>query len=163
MSELHREDSLSKGHLDIGGQRTGLDRLRCHVLAIVNPHGVVVPPASMLCALDQMRYSHVQVLSYERGIGSGLQHLGPMIAPRAHEHLWPTILDCLSTPPPTLSAVFTLRIWLRSMSLLASGWRSSMSFHHRDQTSKGKDRSHADGSRASSATNLTRKQLHNGR
>jgi polyhydroxyalkanoate synthase subunit PhaC len=98
VERLYREDSLSKGHLDIGGQRARLDRLRCHVLAIVNPHGVVVPPASMLRALAEMRYARVQVLSYEKGIGSGLQHLGPMIAPRAHEHLWPRILDCLGAP-----------------------------------------------------------------
>ncbi|MBD0271967.1 MAG: hypothetical protein ICV73_08560 [Acetobacteraceae bacterium] len=84
---LYRDDRLLAGTLDVGGRRAGLDRLRGPVLAVVNPPGRVVPPASVLNAMpeDVPR----RVLQYDGERGPALRHFGP----RAHARLWPRILD----------------------------------------------------------------------
>jgi len=96
LERLYR-DRLATGTLEVGGQRVGLDRLRSPVLAVINPFGRVVPPASILGGLaaapsDVPR----RVLQYGGDRGPALQHLGPLVGPTAHARLWPEILDWAS-------------------------------------------------------------------
>jgi polyhydroxyalkanoate synthase subunit PhaC len=94
---LYREDRLLAGTLEVGGRRAGLDRLRGPVLAVVNPPGRVVPPASILEGLKAAPAAQPQcVLRHEVERGPALQHLGPLVGPRAHARLWPEILDWVS-------------------------------------------------------------------
>ena len=97
LEQLYREDCLTAGALEVGGERAGLDRLRSPVLAVINPSGRVVPPASILGGLaaaptDLPR----RVLQYRAERGPALQHLGPLVGPTAHARLWPEILDRVS-------------------------------------------------------------------
>jgi polyhydroxyalkanoate synthase len=62
-------------------------------MAVINPSGQVVPPASVLRGLDEAPNAPAEVLTYEGDRGPLLQHLGPLVAPAAHEWLWPRILD----------------------------------------------------------------------
>jgi polyhydroxyalkanoate synthase len=62
-------------------------------MAVVNPVGRVVPPRSVLEGLDVAPNLSVNVLKYEIDRGPMLQHLGPLVAPLAHERLWPKMLD----------------------------------------------------------------------
>ena len=94
LERLYREDRFAAGTLEVGGRRTRLDRLRAPVLAVVNPPGRVVPPASVLDGLAAMPPEVPRrVLRYEGERGPALQHLGPLVGPGAHARLWPEILD----------------------------------------------------------------------
>jgi polyhydroxyalkanoate synthase len=92
LEQLYREDRFLKGTLQVGNRRTGIAGLRSPVMAVVNPVGGVVPPRSVLDGLAVSSAS-VQVLEYEGDRGPMLQHVGPLVAPLAHERLWPKILD----------------------------------------------------------------------
>ncbi len=94
LERLYREDRLAAGTLEVGGRRARLDGLSSPVLAVVNPPGRVVPPASVLDGLASLpRDAPRRVLRYEGERGPALQHLGPLIGPEAHARLWPEILD----------------------------------------------------------------------
>jgi polyhydroxyalkanoate synthase subunit PhaC len=93
LEQLYREDRFLKGTLRVGDRRTGIAGLRSPVMAVVNPIGRVVPPRSVLDGLEAAGSASVQVLEYEGDRGPMLQHVGPLVAPLAHERLWPKILD----------------------------------------------------------------------
>jgi polyhydroxyalkanoate synthase subunit PhaC len=59
------------------------------VLAVINPSGRVVPPASVLAGLEAMADGVPRrVLRYDGGKrGPALQHLGPLIGPASHARL----------------------------------------------------------------------------
>lgn len=89
---LYRENLFSRGALPVGGEVTGVDRIRAPVLAVLNPPGEIVPPASITTALDRAGLEH-QTLIYEGEPGPALQHVGPLVGPIAHARLWPPLLD----------------------------------------------------------------------
>jgi polyhydroxyalkanoate synthase subunit PhaC len=93
LEQLYREDRFLRGTLRVGERRTGVARLRSPVMAVVNPVGQVVPPRSVLAALEAAPSAACEVLEYAREPGPMLQHLGPLVAPLAHERLWPKILE----------------------------------------------------------------------
>lgn len=92
---LYREDRLALGGLEIAGRPVSLGQVRCPVLAVVNPPGRVVPPASILEGLAGLpQHVPCRVLYHEEAErGVALQHLGPLIGHAAHARLWPEILD----------------------------------------------------------------------
>ncbi len=96
---LYREDRLLRGGLELAGRAVSLGQVRCPVLAVVNPPGRVVPPASILDGLavlpQQVPCRVLWQEAAERGVA--LQHLGPLIGPAAHRRLWPEILDWIGT------------------------------------------------------------------
>ncbi len=92
LEQLYREDRLMAGTLQVGDQETGIARLRCPVLAVINPAGGIVPPRSILDALAAAPDLTYQALEYPGDRGPMLQHVGPLVAPLAHEQLWPRIL-----------------------------------------------------------------------
>lgn len=90
--QLYREDNLLGGRLVLGRRRTGIARLKCPVIAIVNPAGGIVPPASVLAGLAAAPDCSATVLTYRGAPGPMLQHLGPLVTPEAHHRLWPKVL-----------------------------------------------------------------------
>jgi polyhydroxyalkanoate synthase len=102
LEQLYREDRLVTGTLETGNRRIGLDRLRSPVLAVVNPSGRVVPPASILAGIAAMPADLPRrMMCYgQADRGPALQHLGPLVAPAAHATLWPEILNWISTHWP---------------------------------------------------------------
>jgi len=92
---LYRENQFARGLLSIGARRTGVDRLRCPVLAVVNPAGGIVPPESVRVAIGVGGQCASRVLTYEGECGPALQHLGPLVAAGAHQRLWPAIITWL--------------------------------------------------------------------
>jgi polyhydroxyalkanoate synthase len=94
VEHLYREDRFLEGTLPVGDSRASLFRLRSPVLAVVNPPGRVVPPASTLAGLAAIPQEVPRrVLRYDGDQGAAVQHLGPLVGPAAHRHLWPDILD----------------------------------------------------------------------
>jgi poly[(R)-3-hydroxyalkanoate] polymerase subunit PhaC len=90
---LYRDDRFLKGTLRLRGRSTGLARLRGPVIAVVNSVGRIVPPGSVLKGLEAASNRAAEVLEYRGDRGPMLQHLGPLVAPIAHERIWPRILD----------------------------------------------------------------------
>jgi polyhydroxyalkanoate synthase len=93
LEQLYRRDLFFKGTLQVGARQTGAALLRAPVLAVLNPVGRIVPPGSMLTALDTAPNLAVELLEYTGDRGAMFQHLGPLVTPLAHETLWPRILD----------------------------------------------------------------------
>ncbi len=96
---LYREDRLMSGTLQVGERQTGIARLRSPVMAVVNPVGGLVPPRSMLEALEAVPSLACEVLAYAGGRGPMVQHGGPLVAPSAHQHLWPKLADWAEPSP----------------------------------------------------------------
>lgn len=97
---LYREDRFREGTLSVSGTQTGVGRLEAPVLAVVNPLGGVVPPRSILAALEAVPELPTTVLTYEGDRGPMFQHLGPLVTPLAHQKLWPPILDWVAARWP---------------------------------------------------------------
>ena len=93
VEQLYREDRFVHGTLQVGERQTGLARLGAPVIAVINPVGGIVPPRSVLAGLEAVPNLACEVLTYEADRGPMMQHLGPLVAPFAHERLWPRILD----------------------------------------------------------------------
>jgi polyhydroxyalkanoate synthase len=93
VEQLYREDRFVRGTLQVGEHQTGITHLRASVIAVINPVGGIVPPRSVLAGLEAVPHLPCEVLEYEADRGPLMQHLGPLVAPFAHEHLWPRILD----------------------------------------------------------------------
>jgi polyhydroxyalkanoate synthase len=90
---LYRKDQFLAGTLPVGDRQTGGMRLCSPVMAVINPVGRVVPPRSLLKGLEAAPNLSFRVLEYEGDRGPMLQHVGPLVAPAAHERLWPQILQ----------------------------------------------------------------------
>jgi polyhydroxyalkanoate synthase len=90
---LYRQDQFRRGKLRIDRSAIGADALRAPILAVVNPHGNVVPPDSCLAALDVVADDNKCIHYYEAEPGPALQHVGPLVGYKAHQQLWPDILD----------------------------------------------------------------------
>jgi polyhydroxyalkanoate synthase len=93
LEQLFREDRFLSGTLQVAGRRSDPRQLRSPVAAIINPPGRIVPPASVLKALEAVPGLPLEILVYQADRGPMLQHLGPLVAPVAHKLLWPRLLD----------------------------------------------------------------------
>jgi polyhydroxyalkanoate synthase len=93
LEQLYREDRFLNGTLEVAGQPADPKRLRSPVAAVLNPQSQIVPPASVLKALEAVPDLPVEVFVYQEERGPMLQHLGPLVAPGAHKLLWPRLLD----------------------------------------------------------------------
>ena len=67
---------------------------------MVNPVGRIVPPDSLLKGLQAAPSLRYEMLEYAGDVGPMIQHLGPLIAPAAHRHIWPRILDWIEETGP---------------------------------------------------------------
>lgn len=90
---LYRNNCLVHGTLEIAGRVTSIGELRTAVMAVVNRASRVVPPPSILLGLEASSASSVRILEYRGECGPMIQHVGPLVGPRAHALLWPPILD----------------------------------------------------------------------
>jgi polyhydroxyalkanoate synthase len=112
LEQLYREDRFRQGTLQVDRRQVGIADLRGPVMAVINPLGQVVPPASLLRGLDRVQDLQAEILTYEGDRGPLLQHLGPLVAPVAHERLWPRILDwaqCVTSQASKASAARSQR------------------------------------------------------
>lgn len=90
---LYREDRFASDQLQIGPRVTGISRIAAPLLAVVNPGGRVVPPESIVAALDGSPELDRLVLRYSGDRGTAIEHVGPLVSRAAHRELWPEIFS----------------------------------------------------------------------
>jgi poly[(R)-3-hydroxyalkanoate] polymerase subunit PhaC len=88
-----RENRFARGALEIHGRSAALSRLRAPLLCVIDPHCPVVPPETVLPVFEAAGTGDKTLLHYEREAGVSLQHVGPLVGPRAHASLWPQIIQ----------------------------------------------------------------------
>lgn len=98
VERLYRNDCFLEGTLRVGDRLARLADLQGPVVAVVNDAGIIVPPGSVTEGLRKARRASVELVEYSRDAGPMLQHLGPLVAPAAHRHLWPVILEWATAP-----------------------------------------------------------------
>lgn len=102
---LYREDRFAAGTLAVNGRRADPRALAdIPALAVVHPRSRVVPPNSALGLFANLSMRDLRVLHYDSEVGVHLQHVGPLVGPRAHRHLWPKILAWIGAHWPSRAA-----------------------------------------------------------
>jgi polyhydroxyalkanoate synthase len=91
--QLYRQDCFHKGTLRIRSKSVGLADLRTSIAAVLNPASAVVPAALVEEGLRLARAPSVRIISYEPDAGCAIQHVGPLVSPRAHAHIWPELIQ----------------------------------------------------------------------
>lgn len=91
-----RDDAFVRGELQIEGRIAAPANLAAPLLCVMDERCPLVPPAAMLPFLETVASRDKTVLPYERDVGVALQHLGPLVARKAHAQLWPAILDWIA-------------------------------------------------------------------
>jgi polyhydroxyalkanoate synthase len=91
--QLYRQDCFRKGVLAIRSKRVGLADLRTSIAAVLNPTSAVVPAAAVEAGLRLARAPSVRIISHEPDAGCAIQHVGPLVSPRAHAHVWPELIQ----------------------------------------------------------------------
>jgi polyhydroxyalkanoate synthase len=92
---LYRENRFMDGTLMIRGQRAIPALVDAPILSVVDARCRLVPPASVLPFHDAVSSVHKRVLWYMGDTGVSLQHVGMLVGKRAHQYVWPEILQWL--------------------------------------------------------------------
>jgi polyhydroxyalkanoate synthase len=89
--KLFRENGLMRGTLRVGRHRVRPEDLSTPLLAIVDAHCSIAPPAAVLPFVEAAGSVDKQVLWYAGDSGVSLRHVGMLIGRNAHRRLWPKI------------------------------------------------------------------------
>jgi len=93
VGQLYRENRFTRGTLTVGGRRSLPRAIACPVLAVVDPQCGIAPPAAVEPFLEKAGSGRKQIMWYEEEPGVAIQHLGTLVGPEAHRHLWPAMLS----------------------------------------------------------------------
>ena len=88
---LYCEDRFARNRLELGGDKVGLAQIDAPMVTILNSASRVVPEASANAAVASAG-PPVKTFVYEGSRGSAVEHVGPLVSPRAHAELWPEVL-----------------------------------------------------------------------
>lgn len=92
---LYRENRFMGGTLMVQGHRAAPGLVETPILSVVDRRSRVVPPQSVLPFYDVVGSRDKRVVWYEGDVGVALQHVGMLVGKRAHQELWPEILQWL--------------------------------------------------------------------
>ncbi len=102
---LYRGDTFMRGGLVLNGRVLGPAALTMPLMAIVDPRSPIIPPAAMLPVIEAAPGAgDKRLLWYEGDRGVALQHVGALVGPKAHDLLWPQILDWIAAVPSAASS-----------------------------------------------------------
>jgi polyhydroxyalkanoate synthase len=89
---LYRDDLFARGLLDLGGRRVRPADLACPVLAVLDPASELMPPSAVRPVLEATRGAS-RVIEHGDEVGVLFQHVGALVGRRAHQSLWPEIVQ----------------------------------------------------------------------
>ena len=92
---LYRENRFMGGTLRIQGHLAAPALVKTPILSVVEARSRVVPPQSVLPFHAAVGSSETRVLWYAGDIGVVLQHVGMLVGKRAHQEVWPELLQWL--------------------------------------------------------------------
>lgn len=95
IDQLYRHDALMAGELTLAQRSLTPSDLRLPTAVVVSRDCPVVPPEAVLPALVHLPRAHRRVFWSEPEVGTAIQHLAPLIGPRAQREIWPALLDWL--------------------------------------------------------------------
>jgi polyhydroxyalkanoate synthase subunit PhaC len=93
MECLYRNDLFFRNRLLVGGRLASPKHVRAPVLGVIDKACTVVPPRSFMPVLEIMRSNEKKVLWYDGDRGVSIRHLGPLVGKRAHQRIWPEIVN----------------------------------------------------------------------
>jgi len=96
VEDLYRRDSLMRGTLSVAGRMVSPKDVSAPLLAVYDPHSVVIPPDSVIAFHDAAASRQKRLLAYEGDTGVALAHVGALMGENAHRRLWPEIFAWLS-------------------------------------------------------------------
>ena len=96
VEDLYRRDSLMRGTLNIMGRTLSPKDVTVRLLAVYDPHSVVIPPESVIAFHNAAGSRQKRLLSYEGDTGVALAHVGALMGENAHRILWPQIFAWLN-------------------------------------------------------------------
>lgn len=91
LNGLYRDDRFCRGTLAMRAQAVGPVDVKVPVLAVVNTHDEVAPPASVLPFVEQMPGPDAHVLDHPGEAGIRLQHLAILAGRQTYAAVWPSI------------------------------------------------------------------------
>jgi len=94
--ELYREDRFMRGELVVDGRRIAPRDITVPIAAVVDPHGTILPAASVLDGIHAVPGTRKLILRLETDTGVLLRHLAALIGDEAHPRIWPRIYHWLS-------------------------------------------------------------------
>jgi polyhydroxyalkanoate synthase len=87
---------------DLHALRVGSDIVRADphdvavpIVSVADATSCIVPPGSILPFHDAVATADTTIIWYGGDRGVALQHVGPLVGRRAHQHLWPRLLSWL--------------------------------------------------------------------
>jgi polyhydroxyalkanoate synthase subunit PhaC len=89
--QLARGDRFVGGTLTVGGRLASPSQITAPLLCVVDPRCRVVPPEAVLPFVAAAGSTEKTLLHYDGDVGVSLQHVGLLVGPQAHAHLWPQI------------------------------------------------------------------------
>jgi polyhydroxyalkanoate synthase len=92
---LYRDDCFMQRRLTIAGRAARPEHIDAPIVSVAEPASRIVPAASILPFHDAVGSDDTVVFWYGGDRGVSLQHVGPLVGRRAHQHLWPRILSWL--------------------------------------------------------------------
>lgn len=98
LEKLYATNGFMSGKLTLSGRRVGARGLSVPTAVLVNARCAVAPASSVLPALTRPGAPVHRVFWYEEEAGTAIQHVTPLIGPRANASLWPRVLAWLRKP-----------------------------------------------------------------
>ncbi len=90
---LYRENRFMAGTLTIRGRRAAAASVEAPLVSVVDRRSRVVPPVAVLPFYEVVGSRDKRVLWYAGDVGVALQHVGMLVGKRAHQEVWPEILQ----------------------------------------------------------------------
>lgn len=90
IKKIYHQNQLIKGKMHVGNKLVNLDNLKMPILNIVGTNDDLVPPDSSKYVMHKLPSSDKELIEYPTG------HVGLCISKKAHNELWPQVIDWLS-------------------------------------------------------------------
>lgn len=91
IKKIYHQNQLIKGQMQVGKRKVNLENLKMPVLNIVGTSDDLVPPDSSKYVMCEIPSLDKELIEYPTG------HVGLCISKKAHQELWPQVVDWIKT------------------------------------------------------------------
>jgi class III poly(R)-hydroxyalkanoic acid synthase PhaC subunit len=91
IKKIYHQNHLIKGQMQVGKRKVDLENLKMPVLNIVGTSDDLVPPDSSKYVMCEIPSVDKELIEYPTG------HVGLCISKKAHQELWPKVVDWINT------------------------------------------------------------------